>query len=252
MGDHPNGPSKSALTGVPLNDLIKSSPETYLGKSILSKFKDIQLPFLFKILSFEKALPLQTHPNRRLAEKLMKEEKDMEGKNQTFVDPNHKPEIAIVLSDEFVGFVGFRPVSEIQQFVKDIEELRGVLGIPTADRFLTSSEEEAQEQLKATFLKVFDGEEGETKQSLLKSFITRVEKEGNAAFGTRGAEEPYLSKVCEKLHRDYPGDIGIFAALFFANLVVLKKGDGIAIQADVIHAYVEGDVIEVVPQAYLD
>jgi mannose-6-phosphate isomerase class I len=33
----------------------------------------------------------------------------------------------------------------------------------------------------------------------------------------------------------------------YSNLVVLHKGEGIAIQPNVIHAYVEGDVIEVRP-----
>jgi mannose-6-phosphate isomerase len=50
------------------------------------------------------------------------------GRNETFVDPNHKPEVAVVLSDRFLGFVGFRSVEEIQQFVRDVAELREAIG----------------------------------------------------------------------------------------------------------------------------
>jgi len=49
---------------VTLRDLIYSNPQFYLGSDLLNQedmqemYKD-DLPFLFKILSFDKALPLQ-------------------------------------------------------------------------------------------------------------------------------------------------------------------------------------------------
>ena len=246
MGDHQNGPSKSIATGMQLHDLIQLAPEEFLGKSVVQKFKDVQLPFLFKILSFDKALPLQSHPNRKLAEQLMKQEKKESwlGKNETFVDPNHKPEVAVVLSEMFQGFVGFRPIEEIQDFVRDVPELREAIGEENATKFQSLSSSMAERQLKDTFGKVFDDEEKKASK-LLSSFMNRVNTEGNKAFGKRGREEPYLVEVARKLHQRYPGDIGLFGAIFFANLVVLNRGEGIAIQPDVIHAYVDGDVIEV-------
>jgi mannose-6-phosphate isomerase len=45
------------------------------------------------------------------------------------------------------------------------------------------------------------------------------------------------------LHNRYQGDIGLFG-IFFAHLVVLKRDEGVAIQPDVLHAYIDGDVIE--------
>jgi len=234
------------MSGMDLHDLIKSSPEDFLGKSVLDKFKDIQLPFLFKILSFDKALPLQSHPDRKLGEHLMKQEKKESwlGKNQTFVDPNHKPEVAVVLSEMFQGFVGFRPIEEVQQFVRDIPELREAIGETNAQQFTSLQPREAERNLESTFGKIFDDEEKKGSQ-LVDSFMSRVKKEGNKIFG-RGTEK-YLADVAQKLYTQYPGDIGIFGALFFSNLVVLHKGEGIAIQPNVIHAYVEGDVIEVSP-----
>ena len=82
---HKNGPSTiktdSALSnGTSLRALIASDPEYYLGQSLLND-ADMQemypkdLPFLFKILSFDKALPLQAHPDPELGEKLRKRER---------------------------------------------------------------------------------------------------------------------------------------------------------------------------------
>jgi mannose-6-phosphate isomerase len=237
-------------SGMDLHDLIKSSPEDFLGKSVLEKFKDIQLPFLFKILSFDKALPLQSHPDKKLGDKLMNQEKKESwlGKNETYVDPNHKPKVAVVLSDRFQGFVGFRPVEEIQQFVRDVPELREAIGEDNARKFTSLSSDEAETRLKETFGKIFDDEERKAAY-LVDSFMSRVKSEGNSAFGKeRANKETFLEQVAKKLYEQYPGDIGIFGALFFSNLAVLKRGEGIAIQPNVIHAYVEGDVIEVQPR----
>src|SRR5579859_3490035 len=161
MGDHQKGPSKSVTTGTDLHTLIKSAPSDFLGNSVLKRFQDVQLPFLFKILSFDKALPLQSHPDKHLGENLMNEEKKQSwlGRNETFVDPNHKPEVAVVLSDVFIGFVGFRPVGEIQQFVRDVPELRHAIGEENADKFTGLSAEEGENRLKEIFGKLFDDEE---------------------------------------------------------------------------------------------
>src|SRR5437763_13882009 len=108
MGDHPNGPSKSAATGKSLRILIESSPASFISTSVYEKFPgpsgNPQLPYLFKILSFDKALPLQAHPDKRLAERLMAHEAKEKGSNEQFVDANHKPEVAIALSTVFEAF----------------------------------------------------------------------------------------------------------------------------------------------------
>jgi mannose-6-phosphate isomerase len=71
----------------------------------------------------------------------MKQEKKESrlGTNETFVDPNHKPEVAVVLSDMFQGFVGFRPIDEIRQFVRDIPELGEAIGETNAEHFAKRS-----------------------------------------------------------------------------------------------------------------
>ena len=106
MGTHPNGPSMLKGPGaLSLAEHISQKPEI-LGKDCRQKFGD-QLPFLFKVLSVNKALSIQAHPDKKHAEKLHADRPDI------YKDPNHKPEMAIALTD-FEGLCGFRHVSHVQ------------------------------------------------------------------------------------------------------------------------------------------
>ena len=89
MGTHPNGPSK-VLAGqkeVMLYEWIDVNRHA-LGDTVKEAF-DGKLPFLFKVLSVNKALSIQAHPNKSHATLLHKERPDV------YKDPNHKPEMAI-------------------------------------------------------------------------------------------------------------------------------------------------------------
>eukprot|EP00951_Prasinocladus_malaysianus_P004978 scaffold35369_cov15-Prasinocladus_malaysianus.AAC.1 len=65
-----------------------------LGRA--ARFGD-DLPYLFKVLSVETALSIQAHPDKTLAYKLHAEKPDI------YKDGNHKPEMAIAISDDFKG-----------------------------------------------------------------------------------------------------------------------------------------------------
>lgn len=75
MGTHPNVPSK--VDNELLATILKNDPEFYLGNKIMTRYpssaSDGSLPFLFKILSIKKALSIQAHPDKQLAERLNKE-----------------------------------------------------------------------------------------------------------------------------------------------------------------------------------
>lgn len=89
MGTHPNGPSK-VLGGENeflLSDWIDANLDV-LGPRVKETF-DGKLPFLFKVLSVNKALSIQAHPNKSHATVLHKERPEI------YKDPNHKPEMAI-------------------------------------------------------------------------------------------------------------------------------------------------------------
>jgi mannose-6-phosphate isomerase len=245
MGDHPNGMAHT-LDGTPLVSLIEGDPEAYLGSAVHRRFGgDKHLPFLFKILSFDKALPLQAHPDRALATRLMANEKAATGGNGTFADPNHKPEVAVAVSDSFEGFVGFRPVREIKTFLKIVPELRTLLSDhATAEAFLAAPDDSdaARGHLKAMFAELLDAANTAI-AACSRQLLTHVERNEDDAIGDLGRRQG-LARVIRKVLADYPEDVGMFAAVFFLNFVVLHNGQGIAVPADCIHAYLEGDVIE--------
>jgi mannose-6-phosphate isomerase len=69
MGTHPKSPSLVLDSRQVLSEHLASHPEL-IGKSVITKFNagDGSLPFLFKVLSIEKALSIQTHPDKKTAE----------------------------------------------------------------------------------------------------------------------------------------------------------------------------------------
>lgn len=102
MGTHPTVPSH--LTSSPtttLSSLLASSPAAYLGEPIISKFPKSssgQLPFLFKVLSIGKALSIQAHPDKKLAEKLFKERGDVYKGSSARCSPPRHSSLGSVLS----------------------------------------------------------------------------------------------------------------------------------------------------------
>ena len=82
MGTHPSLPSKDLETQRSLLELVKDNQQL-LGSTVSQKFGD-KLPFLFKVLSIGKALSIQAHPNKKLAEQLhAKDPKNYPGKATT-------------------------------------------------------------------------------------------------------------------------------------------------------------------------
>ena len=68
MGTHPSLPSKDLETQRTLLELVQDN-QALLSQDIAEQYGN-KLPFLFKVLSIGKALSIQAHPNKKLAEQL--------------------------------------------------------------------------------------------------------------------------------------------------------------------------------------
>ena len=123
MGTHKKGPSiitsPQQYSGKPLSEWITEN-QWALGEEVAKQFNG-QLPFLFKVLSINKSLSIQAHPTKEHAVELHALAPDK------YPDPNHKPELAIALTD-FQAMCGFRPFHEIAYKVETVSELRSVVG----------------------------------------------------------------------------------------------------------------------------
>lgn len=246
MGDHQDGPSQSLATSTHLRTLIQQSPGVYLTRSVADKFtgadKEPQLPFLLKVLSLDKALPLQARPEKSPAQGLQFDG----GESQTKVPDvaeSPRPGVAIALSPTFESFIGFRPVSEIRSFLRDVKELRDIIGQEASEIGRFDNDEMLEEHLKGIFGQIFSKDKEEV-QKATKSLLKRVRYEGDKALGEVGEKER-LSYMVQKLWQQYPEDPGAFAAVFFMNYLVLKRGEGVAVPTNCIYAFLEGDAIEV-------
>ena len=92
MGTHPKSPASLWKSGKKLAELISENAQIELGDKIVSKFGE-SLPFLLKVLSVNRALSIQAHPDKAAAEILHKNDP------AHYPDANHKPEMCVALTD---------------------------------------------------------------------------------------------------------------------------------------------------------
>ncbi|KAF4457144.1 Mannose-6-phosphate isomerase [Fusarium albosuccineum] len=226
MGTYPVLPSYVANTGEDLQDVLDRYPKELLGEKVTTKFGHTMLPYLPKVLSIAKALPLQVHPNKEFSSKKHNEDPD------SFTDPNHKPEIALSLT-EFEAFCGFKPVEAIVDILRQ-KPLRHLLvagGSTVADEKLS---QEGLRQVVKTILKSSD-------EDVKKTFEAIRELPDSAFTGLNSA----IPQVSKRLENQFPKtDPGILVGLLCMNYMLLQPGEVIYIPAGGIHAYISGDIIE--------
>lgn len=240
MGTHPSNPSKDLETKRTLLDLVQDN-KSLIGDDVSSKYGQ-KLPFLFKVLSVGKALSIQAHPNKKLAEKL--HEKD----SKNYPDDNHKPEMTIAITP-FDGLCGFRPLEEISHFLTNVPSLRWLVGDSEAEAFQSAIKgSDDEKKNKAALQKVFGAlmnRQAGAIESASKDLVNAAKTEGEdfAAGGgpSNGGKE--LADLIVRLNSQFPGDIGLFVT-FFLNYVKLEPGEAMFLKADDIHAYLSGDIIE--------
>ena len=246
MGTHPSNPSKDILTKRTLIDLVHDN-QALLSSEIGEKFGH-KLPFLFKVLSIGKALSIQAHPNKKLAEQLHKKD------SKNYPDDNHKPEMTIAITP-FDGLCGFRPLAEISHFLSTVPSLKKLVGESEAEEYQsvikgqdTSEKTEDEEKNKKVLQHVFGSlmkAKKEDIEAASQELIESAKKEGFDFAGGGGPSNKgkELADLIIRLNEQFPGDIGLFV-LFFLNYVKLEVGEAMFLKADDIHAYLSGDIIE--------
>ncbi|KIY67218.1 mannose-6-phosphate isomerase [Cylindrobasidium torrendii FP15055 ss-10] len=233
MGTHPTSPS-TLPSGSTLADVLKGNPGL-IGDSVSKRFpKTAQgdLPFLFKVLSIEKALSIQTHPDKSTAEQLHAQLPDI------YKDDNHKPELALALTP-FQALCGFPPLPDIAKNFSSVPELAALIPPTILETFLrissssTPTGQDEKNALKDLFAALMTAETS-TIQRNLDTLIARY----------TALESPSpLESLVIRLNSQFPGDIGVFCA-FILNYVTLSPGEAIFLGAGEPHAYVAGDIIE--------
>ncbi|KAI4139092.1 MAG: hypothetical protein LQ341_004362 [Variospora aurantia] len=246
MGTHPSLPSKDVETQRSLLDLVRDN-RALLSTEISRKYGE-KLPFLFKVLSIRKALSIQAHPNKNLAEQLHAKDP------KNYPDDNHKPEMTIAVTP-FDGLCGFRPLKEISHFLASVPSLRSLIGEEAAQEYEedvsgreTSSRAEDTQRNKKSLQSAFAAlmtKDKSTIAAAAKDLVASAENDGEKFAGgggpSNGGKE--LADLVIRLNGQFEGDVGLFV-LFFLNYVKLEVGEAMFLKADDIHAYLSGDIIE--------
>ncbi|EDW81250.1 uncharacterized protein Dwil_GK11962, isoform B [Drosophila willistoni] len=206
MGTHLCGVSIVKETGETLDRVLK---------------KD--LPYLFKVLSIKKALSIQVHPNKCEAERLHKDRPEI------YKDPNHKPELAIALTP-FLALVGFRPVTDIADFIDEFQPLTKLIGKEAVQQLHAYPNADSLKLCYEKLMKSDDAVIAKCIQDISKNYQKEL-------------KENELLDVFNTINKDFQGDVGVLS-IFFLNLVRLQPGQAIYLGANEIHAYLDGDCVE--------
>jgi mannose-6-phosphate isomerase len=225
MGTHPSGPSTVVSDSKTLGAHLEEHPE-WLG-NVNSYPGGGGLPFLLKVLSVGKALSIQAHPDKALAEKLHAE------RPSVYKDDNHKPELAVAITP-FQGLCGFRSPESIVQHLDKYPEFATIIGDEAATALREVNDDKSARSALREMLHAVLSCPAERSSKALDDLRARL-----AATEIPDALEECILTVSG----DFPGDVGAVAP-FFLHLVQLNPGEAFFMAANEPHAYLKGDIIE--------
>jgi len=221
IGTHPKGESM-LKTGESLREAIGGD-----------------LPFLFKVLSAGKALSIQAHPDKELAEKLNGEDPVNYG------DANHKPEMAIALTP-FEAMCGFRRLEEISFLLKKHPEFAACLSQEAKLAIFLAKDVKSQKDALQKMFSSFMQCDPDVSESQLKLLLLRLQAE-QSNLHPHPHDEPAWERKCARailrLAQQFPNDPGAMSPLFL-NYLLIAPGESFFMAANEPHAYVAGEIIE--------
>ena len=249
IGTHPNGMSeiinaaypKQSMNQdnkeeeplrIPLIDYVQTNPTLHLGVEGVNNPSNLyDLTFLFKVLSIEKVLSIQAHPDKQLAAQLYVD------KPNIYKDPNHKPEMAVALTDDFEALSGFRPIAQIAKNLREYPEFANMIGFEICDHIYEASKAHLHHQPKVVLKRLF--------RAYLEAAPDVVHLHLNQMLSRLSTmEHPgETDSLILKLAHEFPGDSGIFAPILF-NHLKLVRGQAFFIGPNEPHAYIQGEILE--------
>ncbi|KAF5223150.1 hypothetical protein ECC02_003689 [Trypanosoma cruzi] len=226
VGTHMNCPSR-LFSGQLLGEYLRDpgiansffSPEHQSNVELRNN-----VPFLLKVLSVQTALSIQAHPNKKLAEKLHRENPSK------YKDNNHKPELIVALTP-FEALCCFRPLQEILCLVESTKPLKTLLW-----NVAVVSAKESEGDLIEGMMRVL--------YSLNPEVHTKALREHAAAVSAKGEAASTEDRLFLRLISQYPDDIGCWM-LYFLNYVQMEPGQGLFLSDSEPHAYLYGDGVEI-------
>jgi mannose-6-phosphate isomerase len=201
---------------------------------LLQKDKSIgNLPYLYKILDVASMLSIQVHPNKSdAAIGFEKEEKagiSLTASNRNYKDKNHKPEVMVALSD-FWLLHGFLAPALMQKRLNEFQPFKGLVNAFANDDY---------KKLYQHFMQLETADSDAILIPLLEEAVASVKNGSVDKMHPHWWANKYYQGVVPSAHVDK----GIFS-IYILNIVFIPKNHGIFQGAGLLHAYLEGQNIE--------
>ena len=201
---------------------------------LLQKDKSIgNLPYLYKILDVASMLSIQVHPNKSdAAIGFEKEEKagiSLTASNRNYKDKNHKPEVMVALSD-FWLLHGFLAPALMQKRLNEFQPFKGLVNAFANDDY---------KNLYQHFMQLETADSDAILIPLLEEAVASVKNGSVNKMHPHWWANKYYQGVVPSAHVDK----GIFS-IYILNIVFIPKNHGIFQGAGLLHAYLEGQNIE--------
>lgn len=235
MGAHDNAPAD--IIGAngqkqALNALVAQDPAAVLGKTVNDRFG--KLPYLLKVLDVKDMLSIQVHPEKKAAVAAFAAENKqgvaLTASNRNYKDDNHKPELMLALSD-FWLLHGFKPAGQLRKVLEQTPELEFLLPVFGTGDYAA---------LYKTVMEMDQQEVNDRLQPLLDRILPLYEKGALK----KEQEDFWAARAFNTFCEPGRTDRGIFSIYLF-NVVNLHPGEAIFQDAGILHAYLEGQNMEI-------
>ena len=233
MGAHPAAVSEiTTEAGVVLLDkMLADQGASILGEKTQAMFGT--LPYLYKVLDVAKMLSIQAHPSRHNAllgyEKEQAAAIDLNAAIRKYKEKNHKPEVMVALSD-FWLLHGFLAPELLEARLKEFVYFNSLQA---------HFKEINYEGLYRYFMQLSAEEADAILKPLMFDAVHSVKS------GTVDKLHPHwwANKYYDGHIPDHNIDKGIFS-IYILNIVQVAKYEGVFQGAGLLHAYLEGQNIE--------
>jgi mannose-6-phosphate isomerase len=233
MGAHPSAPAmvETAQGLMALDQMIQENKVAFLDAKTAAQFG--ALPYLFKILDVEKMLSIQVHPSKENAKKGFSKEQQagvpIDASNRNYKDQNHKPEVMVALSD-FWLLHGFMPAIALKERLSSLAPLQILLPEFGQDDYAG---------LYSHFMRLDQTATDKILKPLLEIAVHEV------AAGKVDKTHPHwwANKYYGGIVPSSNIDKGILS-IYILNIVNVPKYQGVFQGAGLLHAYLEGQNIE--------
>lgn len=235
LGTHANAPALvhfGDVSNIPLDEYL----DQYASNLDEEKAQEVRrkLPYLLKVLDVRDMLSIQVHPCKEDAYIGFQQENQagipLDAPHRNYKDDNHKPELMVALSD-FWLLHGFRSPEKLVEMINAVPEFAFMLPL---------FREGSYRKLYTTIMQMEQEEVNRILQPLLERIQAGYEKD----YFTKDDPHFWAARAASTFNQPGKIDRGIFS-IYLLNLVHLKNGEAIFQDAGVLHAYLEGQNIEI-------